>query len=249
MVNKITNWRSLGGLVGRNGKKVKENLLYRSGQLYQLTDEQIADLRDNKKIKRIFDFRGPEEVTTYPDDLWRGLDYIILDILEDANINQASVSEIISGDSKTHDNMMSTYEELALSSSAQKYYHQFLSTIASDPVPMIFHCFAGKDRTGVGAALILKALDVSEDQILDDYLKTNELRKEANEEILASLKDQLNESQLEEVRIALKVEADYLIHYFSTVNDKFGDFDHYFTDGLKLPVDFKETMQKQYLEQ
>ncbi|BDR59650.1 tyrosine-protein phosphatase [Xylocopilactobacillus apicola] len=247
MSSEITNWRSLGGYVSANGQKVKDDLLFRCGQLYDLNAEQIDFLQKQKKIKRVFDFRGPKEREEFPDDLWEDVDYVILDVLADAKINQASVDEVVSGNSKVDDNMLQTYEELALTKSATESYHQFLLTLVDDPVPMAFHCFAGKDRTGVGAALIFKALDVSDEQIFEDYLKTNPARKVANEEMLASLRDQLTPDELKEVEVALKVRSGYLERYFEMVKKNFGDFDHYFTEGLKLPENFKSEMQRLYL--
>jgi protein-tyrosine phosphatase len=247
LVKEITNWRSLGGMVGADGKKVKEGLLFRSGQLFKLTVDQVDFLRDEKNIERIFDFRGPDECKEFPDNTWAGVDYVVLDILSDAQTNQASVSEIVSGEGSVDENMLITYEEMVLTNSAQKCYHDFLTTLVDDPKPIVFHCFAGKDRTGVGAALILKALDVSEDQIFTDYLKTNEQRREANQEILAELKEEMNKEQLKEVEVALTVKEDYLKRYFATVKENYGDFDNYFTKGLRLPDDFKARMQQIYL--
>lgn len=143
--------------------------------------------------------------------------------------------------------MLTTYEELALQKSAQNGYHQFLMTIVDDPVPTAFHCFAGKDRTGVAAALILKSLGVSNDQILTDYLKTIEARKQENQEILDYLRDQLTSSQLKDVAVALTVQKSYLERYFSAIRQNYGDFDNYLINGLNLPSDFKSKMRQIYL--
>lgn len=247
MTTEITNWRSLGGYVGAQGKKVKEGLLFRCGQLFALTDEQKNRVKNHYQIKRLVDFRGDDERQEYPDYLWSGVDYQIIDVLKDTGTNQASVDEIVAANNHVEQDMLKTYEELALSESAKQGYHDFLLTLMTDPVPVAFHCFAGKDRTGVAAALILKSLDVSEEQIFTDYLKTIPARKQANEEILEYLKDKMDPSNLNDVAIALTVERQYLERYFSTIKNHYGDFDHYYTAGLKLPNDFKEQMQKNYL--
>ncbi len=247
MTKDITNWRSLGGYISDNGKKVREGMLFRCGQLFDLTAEQKDAVQNYYQIKRLVDFRGDEERQEFPDYLWNGLDYVVLDVLKDSGTNQASIDEIVSANKNVEEDMLKTYEELALSTSAKKGYHQFLATLIADPVPTAFHCFAGKDRTGVGAALILKSLDVSEDQIFTDYLKTIEARKQANEEILTYLKDKMDPDNLNDVAIALTVQRSYLERYFSTVKENYGDFDHYFVDGLGLPSDFKDQMQKIYL--
>lgn len=247
MTQEITNWRSLGGYVGAGGKKVKDGMLFRTGQLFDLTAEQKADLQYKYQIKRIFDFRGDKERSQYPDYLWDGVDYVVLDVLKAAKINQASVDEIVSGNSKAEEDMLITYEELALTDSARHGYHDFLLKLITDPVPMAFHCYAGKDRTGVGAALILKSLDVSDDQIFDDYLKTIEARKDANAAIINYLKDKLTPAELDDVSIALTVQRAFLKRYYTTIEKNYGGFDQYFVKGLNLPADFKNQMQKIYL--
>lgn len=247
MTTEITNWRSLGGYIGADGKKVKNDMLYRTGQLFDLTAEQKANLQHKYHIQRIFDFRGEQERQEYPDYLWDGVDYVVLDVLKEAQVNQASVEEIVSGNSQAENDMLITYEELALLDSARHGYHDFLMSLVTNPVPVAFHCYAGKDRTGVAAVLILKSLDVSDEQIFTDYLKTIAARKAANEEILNSLKDQLTPAELKDVAIALTVQRSFLKRYYTTVQEHYGNFDHYFTKGLELPADFKTQMQQIYL--
>ena len=248
MAREITNWRSLGGNVGADGRKVKDGLLFRCGQLYNLTAYQKEQVQNKYQIRRVFDFRGEEERKQYPDYLWPGLDYVVIDVLKDAQVNQASVDEIISANNQAEEDMLSTYEELALQNSAQKGYHQFLLTLINDPVPTAFHCFAGKDRTGVAAALILKSLGVSDEQIFADYLKTITARKQENQAILDYLRDQLTSSQLEDVAVALTVQKSYLERYFKAIKQNYGDFDNYLIKGLDLPLDFKTKMRQIYLE-
>ena len=248
MVREITNWRSLGGNVGADGRKVKDGLLFRCGQLYNLTAYQKEQVQNKYQIRRVFDFRGEEERKQYPDYLWSGLDYVVIDVLKDAQVNQASVDEIISANNQAEKDMLTTYEELALQNSAQKGYHQFLLTLINDPVPTAFHCFAGKDRTGVAAALILKSLGVSDEQIFADYLKTIKARKQENQAILDYLRDQLTCSQLQDVAVALTVQKSYLERYFKAIKQNYGDFDNYLIRGLDLPLDFKTKMRQIYLE-
>ncbi len=247
MERQITNWRSLGGHVGAGGKRVRDDLLFRCGQLYNLTPFQKEQLQDKYQIKRVFDFRGQDERKQFPDFLWSGLDYVVIDVLKDAQVNQASVETIISGSYSAEEDMLTTYEELVMEKSAQTGYRQFLLTLINDPTPTAFHCFAGKDRTGVAAALILKTLGVSDEEIYADYLETIPARKKENQEILDYLQDHLTSAQLDEVAVALTVKKAYLERYFATIKRNFGDFDNYLMQGLNLPADFKDKMRQIYL--
>ncbi|WP_165847283.1 tyrosine-protein phosphatase [Lacticaseibacillus paracasei] len=234
-LKKITNFRSLGGYQNAHGQMVKEGLIFRSGQLFELEDDQSHYLGQTLGIKHIVDMRSDDERTEFPDTVWEGADYAVLDILKDATANNASLGRMITEKGNVHENMLATYEQLALSDSAKTGYRQFIQGLLRPNEPTIFHCFAGKDRTGVGAALILKILDVSEQGIMADYLQTNAERTVANEEILAGLKERgFTDQQLKSIGEALKVDADYLRRYFQVIDQQFGSFQQYLREGLKL---------------
>ena len=59
----------------------------------------------------------------------------------------------------------------------KKVYCEFINTIANGEIPLVFHCFAGKDRTGYGALLFLSIMGVKKETIIDDYLLTNQFYK------------------------------------------------------------------------
>ncbi len=247
MTPQITNFRSLGGYSTANGT-TKDGLLYRSGQLADLSDSQVDFLANDLKIKRIVDMRGADELSKDPDTTWPGADYENLDILADATANNASLGRMITETGSVYDNMMFTYEQLATSNSARQGYKTFLTQLVEKDEPTVFHCFAGKDRTGVGAAIILTSVGVSEDQVFEDYLKTNASRQIENEKILKSLEGQLTEEQLKSVGVALRVNPDYLKHFFDTAKKEFGSFDAYLHDGLSLPTYFEDRLIEQYVK-
>ncbi|GAY73860.1 tyrosine-protein phosphatase [Lentilactobacillus kosonis] len=247
MTLEITNFRSLGGHPAKSGT-VREDKIFRSGQLNSLSDQQTDYLANQLKIKRIVDMRGADERDEFPDTTWSNVNYQAIDILKDATKNSASLSRMITSGGNVYDNMMTTYEQLANSNSAINGYHKFLTDVSTSDEPLIFHCFAGKDRTGVGAALILKTLEVSDDDIFADYLKTNELRKAANQEILNSIKDQATNEELKAVNQALQVNADYLAHFFETITKKAGSFQDYLHATLHLDKDFENRMINMYVK-
>ncbi|WP_268913941.1 tyrosine-protein phosphatase [Lentilactobacillus sp. SPB1-3] len=247
MTQEITNFRSLGGYQAQSGT-VREDKLFRSGQLNGLSSQQIDYLANQLKISRIVDMRGAEEREQFPDSTWADVNYQAIDILKDATKNNASLSRMITNGGNVYDNMMMTYEQLADSNSAITGYQKFLKDVSTNDEPLIFHCFAGKDRTGVGAALILKTLGVDDSEIFDDYLKTNELRKTANQQILDSIKNQATDEELLAVSQALKVNTDYLAHFFETVNNHAGSFEDYLHTTLQLDKDFENRMFEMYVK-
>lgn len=247
MTVSLTNFRSLGGYPVANGH-IRDGLLFRGGQLDDLSGNQINYLQRDLKITRIIDFRSLDERKQFPDSLWQPVEYQPIDVLIDAKKNGVSIDGMIDNAGDITDVMLATYEQLVVSDSAREGYHQFLEELIEKPEPTFFHCFAGKDRTGVAAAIILKAAGADQQLIFDDYLRTNDARKAANAKIIQQLAPKLSVAQQHSLAQALVVEPDYLQRFFDTVHQKYGSFDGYLTTGLRLPADFSEKLRNLYVQ-
>lgn len=243
----ITNLRVLGGHNQFTGAAVKPGYFYRAGQLDQLDAQQQTYLRQKLRLQRIVDFRTADERQRYPDVRLAGVTYEVIDVLAATNNNGASLQSMVAASGAVHARMCDLYEHFALAPTAQAGYHQFLTSLLV-PQPVLFHCFAGKDRTGIAAALILKCLGVSDAAILADYLATNQARQAANQQILAHLAAQVSADQLRAVQAALVVDQDYLTHYFEVIEQHYGSFEHYLVAGLRLAPTFTRDFQQLYLE-
>ena len=101
-------------------------------------------------------------------------------------------------------------------------------------LPMLFHCSAGKDRTGWLAVILLTALGVDEADIRADYLRTNDLTESVQEAALRRLRAHRPSADAESVRAVLQVHPDYLDAAYDEVNRVYGSFDRYLRDGLGL---------------
>lgn len=243
----ITNLRNLGGFYNQKRELIKPGLVFRSGQLYDLTTEQIQYLSETLKITRIVDMRSTAEQKQFPDVVWPQAQYTTINILEHASENIASLQSMISNSDDVKSRMLSLYEQLAIDPIACQRYHQFIKLLLVPNQSLIFHCFAGKDRTGVGAALFLKILSVSDEQIMNDYLQTNQMRTVANKKILEKISDKLTKDQQKRVAQALLVDSDYLIHYFETIKSHYASFDSYLKNALKLTSSDLQKLKKNYL--
>ncbi|CAM3199169.1 tyrosine-protein phosphatase [Lactiplantibacillus plajomi] len=243
----ITNFRTLGGHRTQDGRLVKHGWLYRSGQLDQLDADQQAYLTRELHVQRVVDMRTVDERTRFPDVQLANTTYTVLDILEQTAGDGASLQSMITTNGNVHDRMLDLYEQLALSDSARHGYRNFIQGLLT-PVPVVFHCFAGKDRTGVGAALILKILGVSDEQIMADYLQTNLQRADANQAILSALSGKLPANQLAGIQTALNVDAAYLTRYFDVITQHYGTFNEYLLTGLQLTTRELNELRRLYLE-
>ena len=244
----LVNFRDIGNIETKDGKLVKPNFFLRSGEVVNIEESAVNQLLNNYKLHTIFDLRGETETSERPDDILAGVNYVNIDILKDVQGQGASFEDLLKGSSTAEKGMFELYEELVLSKGAKKGYRQFLEMIVSSPKsPILFHCFAGKDRTGFAAALILKSLGVSDELIYEDYLKTNVMRKEANQVIVEELREKgLTETQLNEVLIMMNVDKRYLEHSFKIIDSEFGGFEGYITEGLKMPKDFFGDMKNHF---
>ena len=164
------NFRDLGGYEAADGWRVRWQLLYRSGKLSALTADDVAQLAP-KGIRIVCDLRTPAERAREPSvpgfsRAHRGWDY-------DVGHRSLLAAATAPGATPEHvrDALAATYEAMPWIF-AEIYAQAFQHIIAGD-LPMVFHCTAGKDRTGILAALILLVLGVPEEQVIKDYLLTD----------------------------------------------------------------------------
>ncbi|WP_294240543.1 tyrosine-protein phosphatase [uncultured Sphingomonas sp.] len=167
------NFRDLGGYRTSDGRTVKWGLLYRSGQMHDLTSADYTYLQ-TLGIRTVCDFRDTRERTAEP-TLWpAGQKPKVLS--DDYALDMSAMR--LPGDPSTwtHDQvvaaMTATYPKLLEQFNGQ-YRRMFAELLAGD-APLAFHCTAGKDRTGVAAALLLTALGVPRATIVEDYLLSNQ---------------------------------------------------------------------------
>lgn len=159
----VFNLRDLGGHTTTDGHRVRPGVLYRADGLFRLAGpdlERFAALN----IRSVLDLRRPDELATdgrvpeLPGLLYRNI-----------NLQAAlwSTMEVAPPDMPEY--LAARYAEMADEALATGAMAAALGFLVSSPGPTVFHCLAGKDRTGVIAALVLSMLDVPDEAIADDY--------------------------------------------------------------------------------
>ncbi|MBP1046345.1 tyrosine-protein phosphatase [Enterococcus sp. BWM-S5] len=246
----LANFRELGGIKTNVGKTVKHNRLLRSGEVYQL-DEKSLDALQTHELVKIIDLRGEKEISTRPDDELDNVAYEWIDIMKEVH-HDASLEDLfdVSDIGAVDRHMMEIYENLILNAGAQKgyrqYFHELLST---EKGSVLFHCFAGKDRTGVAAALTLELLEVPKEAIYRDYLETNVQRQKPNELFLAEAAAKgMRPEQLAGIKVAMEVKKDYLDYAYQLVDQNFGGIEKYTQDILKLSQSDIQLLRQMYAE-
>ncbi|MDL2222895.1 tyrosine-protein phosphatase [Bacteroidales bacterium OttesenSCG-928-M11] len=171
-LNAANNFRDLGGIRTQDGRTIKINQLFRSDDLHLLTDEDLISL-EKLPLYTIVDFRSEGEEESLPDKLPSGLKNIFKFPMSPGNVSD--LSSVLGGLSQGVDFFMEQmYITLISDPDCLSYYEKFFVLLQNeDNIPLVFHCSAGKDRTGIAAALILFALGVEEETIMSNYLESN----------------------------------------------------------------------------
>jgi protein-tyrosine phosphatase len=176
-----SNFRDVGGYATQSGHRIKRGQVFRSDHLAALTPADLASLQA-LGVRHSLDFRGAAESTATPYDI-RGVERVPLAIEPTVIARmQALVAQGIEPTTEeTVDLMRETYRDFVNHNAAT--FGRFLKHLLAHDTPQVFHCTAGKDRTGFAAALLLSALGVDRATIEHDYLLTNQLyRRDPNME-------------------------------------------------------------------
>ncbi|MBP3039020.1 tyrosine-protein phosphatase [Bacillaceae bacterium Marseille-Q3522] len=248
----IVNFRDMGGVKGKNGFTVRKKRLLRSGEVVELTPEDQSALKEIFQLKKIVDFRQYAEVSERPDIKLAEVDYYHIDVMKDAEEFAASLESFIAHlNEKDVDAMMQRmYQDLIVNPVPQAGFKQFIELLLDQTSgATLFHCFAGKDRTGLAAAIVYKLLGVSEKDILKDYMQTNEDRFEANERIVfEAAKKGMPQLQQNALRRMMCVDESYLQAAFAAVDSQYATFENYAEKALQITKPEIDTLQDLYLE-
>ena len=182
-MRKCLNFRDLGGYKTTDGRQIASGHFYRCGALGDLNEEELAFVR-SLGIKHVFDFRSEFEADDLPDPEI-GAEYHQFNALLDEHGKQVQFDpEGIENAAKQKDAAVNFLEMMYGRLPFCNAYKVVFKVIEKKETPILFHCSAGKDRTGIMAVLILLALGVDEETALDDYELTNEYRAELIERFM-----------------------------------------------------------------
>lgn len=229
------NFRDLGGYATGDGRRVRWGRVYRSDGLDQLTAAD-ADYLLGLGIKLVCDFRNDREVELAPSQLPDdpGLERQRYPIGGDAAESRSMIERIVAGEVTEYggDLMAELYGEL-LEGGAEQLGSVIAHASDPDRHPLLYHCTAGKDRTGVLSALLLGALGVGDDDILDDYELTTHYRSGRR---VAQLRPQLEAAgvDVEAVLPFLTAQRPVMAATLDALRERHGSVDAYLTGPAGL---------------
>ena len=258
----LVNFRDLGGIKTTDGKTVKWGMLYRTANLGGQTDgaakvptvigaatpNDIAYIQD-LGLKTIIDLRTDEDRQEYPETTWEGIDVVNIDVWgKDGNkLAMAYASPEIIKALGNHDYapenvkaMITCYYKYFVKGDAPKAAAKaFMDFMVSNNNPVVWHCTAGKDRTGLTAAILLYALGVPEDAIQQEFLLTND----AYVKLFPGVPIDMVEAYY-----GVDGSGSYLDTTFSIMKADYGSIDNYLTIVCGLTPENKAALKAKYLQ-
>jgi protein-tyrosine phosphatase len=241
----IHNFRDMGGLTTQDSRKVKHGLLFRSGHLANATAEDLKMLH-HLQIKTIFDYRDEIEIVHAPTPQLEQIKLInVPAIKEDCPIKIGSLQTLFF--ERSIEQLIEDFSEFYTSMSFHNpSFQQLMRVLAEGDGALLHHCTAGKDRTGVGAALIYLLLGVDEAQITNEFLLTNDLNKQHTPTWATAFIEEHGEDG--RLHLLHGVYAQLIEAVFKAILEKYGTYDAYFFHEYGFDSKQVEAIRAKYLE-
>lgn len=184
----VANLRDIGGYVTTDGKRVRRGLVLRGASLANLSDAEAAQLAE-MGLKVVCDLRTPQEIALAPDRVPPGAQYWHVPMLQLENRWREAACMVLIP------HYLGTLTRQIYINMVDKQRHHlamlYRAWMQPENLPTLVHCSAGKDRTGVVVALLLRVLGVPEEVVLADYSHTNdffEYIRELSTDLIAGLR-------------------------------------------------------------
>ena len=247
------NFRDLGGYLSDDGRYTRWGKIYRTDKLSSLSEQDQRYLQ-RLGVKRIVDFRSDEERKTAPHSL-HPESRILIDPLP-IDVEAAQIERVTARLQEQNVSVQDMVEFLMSANRAMvthftdTYRHWIHSLLSDDHYPQLFHCTAGKDRTGLAAALLLRAIGVSEETVMEDYLATNHYTAARIDEVIRQIQE-MDIFTVDEpvIRTLFHVQPQFINAAFEVIGQRYGNIEAYFEDGLALDRFQREQLRDMLLEE
>jgi protein-tyrosine phosphatase len=222
------NFRDLGGYPAADGRRTRWRRLFRSDSLADMSEmdlQQLADLA----LRGLVDFRTEDERVLKPNRLPEGACIRVLELgflpagtlemLEQVRAGTISAQEL-------ERKVISQYRKFGVDH-VEEYRRALNFATEADNYPLLIHCTSGKDRTGFASALLLLAVGVPRDIVLQDYDLTNLYRRDVSHLFGPKTQEDI-------ISLLLSAQAHYLEAALEEIDRVYGSFDAYLTRTLQV---------------
>ena len=252
----LHNTRDLGGMRTNDCRVIRTGLLFRSGHLSGLVQEDADRL--SRLVCTIVDLRTDGERANQPDTEIPGIRNIHIPIVADltAGISREEEADrdifqrLLFAPAEAKAYMCELYRAFAADAAVNRYRH-FLNLLAETEGGVLWHCTAGKDRAGIASVIVEELLGIPREAIMEDYLKTNAYLERDIGKLAAFIKKKSGtDSPLADQSLRYLFGADeaYLRAYYDAVETRFGSFDGMAEAGLCVTGEMRTMLRERYLE-
>ena len=273
----IQNARELGGYVSADGRRVRGGVFLRTAKLSPGTEEDFKRLRETYRLAKIFDLRADEEINgspelavfsgsskADPDPEIEGAEYFHLPVIDLKTVKQQAMQRMPEY-SGGHDLIQLLDMSIKAGFISDKLYFGFLDgelgrksysrlfreiITLKEGSSVLFHCTQGKDRTGVAAMLILSALDVPEETVVEDYMLTNEFNREriAKERAMLEMSGRIPPEKIDTFLMAMdRVSETTMTNVIAHLKESYGSVKSYIVSRLGVSGEELEGLKDRFL--
>lgn len=254
MLKNCDNFRDMGGIVMADGRILKQKKVIRSGKLSRLTEPELTFLKAYGLHDDV-DFRSKAEQKHEPDRIPAGVNYHFVSVFpidetNSTNEKWESRRNYYTDDRAALNDMLEAYKDIVLEDSSKKAYRTFFDVLLAntkDDESVLFHCSAGKDRTGMGAVYLLTALGADKQTIRQDYLASNQYLKaqQIKDHQEAQPKGAIFTQNIDYLGM---VSEQYLDHALAVMQKEYGTVAQYLASELQLTKAQQKDLRQLYLK-
>ena len=251
----MSNTRDLGGMRTKDGRRIKPDKLIRSGRLRDLEDRDWFA----QNVSLVVDLRTSWEAGEEADPVIPGVENLHLPIFEmpTAGVTREKKTEQAirppEDPEKALEQMAAVYLRFITTDFSLGQYRRFMRLFLEPrEKAVLWHCTAGKDRTGMGALFLQAVLGVAWDDMIADYLATNQYMEGETrahlERRARELGRPVNEAEERAIRYFFGASEEYPIRLRAKAEELYGSFENFLRDGLALSGEEQEKLREMYLE-
>ncbi len=241
------NFRDVGSYPTRDGRKTRWRHVFRSGYMSGIAGEDIAHLH-SLGIDTIVDLRSNEERADRPTTWHEGTETQLW--ARDHGFSVGAIGELANRpDLEPHhsrETMLEAYRKLPHEQIDS--YRELFTRLATGRVPILFNCSAGKDRTGVASALLMKLLGADDEAIFEDYMLSNEAIDGLVRYMTETPKYQGLIERMDCALPMLRVEREYLAASMTTIETNHGNVERYLNEAMGIDADMQAAIRENLLD-
>lgn len=248
-MQKVLNFRDLGGIPVAGGKKVKTGLFFRSAMLNDATKSDIEFLK-SLNLKVIFDYRDIDEAEIIKHNPYSDIGAEYRNI--PAAMNNEKLYKLKKSSYFTRaflkfslDDIKVSYRNLPFDNQS---YRSMVQAMQQEEVPFLQHCTAGKDRAGMGSVILLLILGADYDDILEDYMRSMEIKEHIEKRASRFVPKILSKPILKRFEPLFIVDKALLDAAFDAISERYENVENYLFSEFSLGEKDLKMLRDKYTE-